>query len=1170
MSIRFILGRAGSGKTTRSLEEVREKLLAAPDGPPLIVLVPDQMTFETEYRLATADGLNGMTRAQVLSFGRLALNVLQRVGGATQRRIDNVGLNMVLRKIVENRKSELKVFQRASDQQGFYQLLEEMMTELKRYRLSPDDLGRVLETGDDSGTANHEVLADKMHDLGLIFGDLDIAMTGKYIDSEDSMRMLAEKIPRTVDLADAEVWVDGFYSFTPQECTVLESLMKQCRRVTITLTLDQPYDGKLPDETTLFRTTAVTYQKLIRAADDAKVKIDQPLVMGAPNRFREPALAHLERNFEKRPPEVFDAADRIIVAQAVNRRSEAEGAAREILRLVRDEEMRFRDIAVLVRDMGTYRDLLATVFEDHGIPMFLDQKRSMLNHPLMEFIRSSLDVIEKNWRYEAVFRCVKTDLLFPEEAGKIERLREDMDELENYVLAHGINGSRWTDGRYWKYRRYRGLDDMELPQTNQEKKKEALFNKLRGMIVDPLSRLARDFKKAETAKELCVALFLHLEALDVPQKIEKWRDEAEAGGRLAEAREHDQVWSTVVGLFDQIVELVGDEIVDFSVFVKMMETGLDSMRFSLVPPSLDQVLIGSLDRSRSVDVKNVLILGVNDGVLPAKPKEDGMLSEQEREWLESHGIELAPGSRQRLAEEEFLAYLAFSGAQEQLWISYPLANEEGKALQPSMLMGRINAIFPDLGERLIPSEPEEPVDDKAMAFMSVPQRALVYTLGQIRQWKRGYPISPIWWDAYNWFVGKKEWQLDGTRLFSSLFYENKAHRLSGETSKKLYGDHIQASVSRMERFGSCPFQQFAHHGLRLRDREIYRLESPDIGQLFHSALNMIVDHLRKRNKDWRDLTNMECERLAGSFVDQLIPKLQREILLSSNRHQYIAHKLKSVVGRTATVLRDHAIASGFSPVGLEVPFGPKEPLPSIQFELANGTKMEIVGRIDRVDAAEGSDGMLLRVIDYKSGVKTLNLSEVYFGIALQMLTYLDVLLAHAKEWLGRDAAPAGVLYFHVHNPMLKESGELSPDELERKLFKEYKMKGLVTADEETVRLMDGTLESGFSDIIPVGLKKNGGFDSRSSVIRPDQFSGVRDYVRNMIQRIGTNLTDGIIDISPYRLKEKTPCTFCSFKPVCQFDPSIETNEFRWLRKERDEEILKKMLEGRGDDEGNDA
>lgn len=1172
MSLRFMLGRAGTGKTTRALGEIREQLQQAPDGPPLMMLVPDQMTFQMEYRLATSPELGGMSRAQVFSFSRLALNVLGQTGGMTRPHVSRVGINMMLRKIIEHRQASLRVYQRAAHQQGFYQMLEEMISEFKRYCFTPQD---VLRTQQDVAAAvgakeeRRDVLSDKLHDLQLIYADLEEALAGQYIDTEDSMALLAEKIPLAQHLQTAQVWVDGFYAFTPQELTVLRALLKQCQQVTITLTIDGAFDGTLTDDMVLFRSTALTYRKLSEAAEETSTIIEEPLRLQETKRFAQhPELAHLETNYNKKPPQPFAGeAEGVYLRAAVNRRSEVEGAARQILRLVREEGARFRDIALLVRDLGSYHDLLETIFTDYGIPAFLDQQRTMLHHPLIEFIRSSLDVIEQNWRYEAVFRCVKTELLFPPDAKHPDQLREDMDKLENYVLAHGIHGKRWKDNQPWPYRRYQGLDDTDGVQTDIEKQIEQQINAARDIVVAPLSRLERDLKEAKTAADRCRALFLYLEALEIPQKLEKWRNQAEDAGRLAEAREHDQVWTAVVELLDQMVEMVGDEAVSADVFVKMMETGLDSTRFSLVPPALDQVLIGSLDRTRSVDVANVLILGANDGVLPAKPAEDGMLSEEERVLLENEGAALAPDSRQRLLDEEFFIYLALTGAKERLWVSYPLADVEGKSLQPSMLMNRLKTIFPANEEMLILAEPGEADNTTALSYMTGPRQALAFALGQIRQWKHGYPIAPVWWDVYNELVKREDWQDQGQRLFGGLFYYNRENRLSQDTARQLYGETIQASVSRMEQFESCPFQQFASYGLRLQEREIFRLEAPDVGQLFHSALRLLTEHLQSENRAWGSLNNAECVQLADTFVDQLTPKLQREILLSSNRYHYIARKLKEVVGRTATVLRDHAKVSGFSPVGLELPFGPKAKLPPIRFQLANGRQMEIIGRIDRVDAAENGQGLFLRVIDYKSSLTTLSLTEVYFGLALQMLTYLDVVLAHSEQWLGRQADPAGVLYFHVHNPMLQQTQPLDSDTIEQKLFKDFKMKGLLLADEDVVQMMDGSLASGHSEIVPVGLKKSGGFYNNSAIAGREQFDGIRDYVRNVMQRVGTDLTDGEIDVSPYKLKDKTPCTFCSFKPVCQFDPTTTSNDYRILRPEKDDVMLQKMLQERSEADG---
>jgi ATP-dependent helicase/nuclease subunit B len=409
-------------------------------------------------------------------------------------------------------------------------------------------------------------------------------------------------------------------------------------------------------------------------------------------------------------------------------------------------------------------------------------------------------------------------------------------------------------------------------------------------------------------------------------------------------------------------------------------------------------------------------------------------------------------------------------------------------------------------------------------------------------------------------VQSPEWRPVTTRILSSHFYKNQEKPLPEDLAEELYGHDIQASVSRMEMFNGCPFTQFLSYGLHLKEREIYRLEAPDIGQLFHAALKMMTDELTQQNRQWADLTKEECDALSTRVVELLAPRLQRQILLSSSRFHYLKRKLRETVSRSAWTLTRHAKASGFSPIGLELPFGPGKDLPPLQFSLPNGRKMEIVGRIDRVDKGITNQGMLLRVIDYKSGVKELNLSEVYYGIALQMLAYLDVVLTNSKKWLGEDAEPAGALYFHVHNPMLNESDKLSDETIEEKLYKQFKMKGLLLEDEEAVRLMDQGLESGDSLVIPVGFKKDGSFMSRSSVASREDFQKLRDHVHSVMKKVGTDITNGIIDISPYKMGGKKPCQFCKFRSVCQFDASLEENQFRILKKEDDAVIYERISE----------
>lgn len=1154
MSLQFILGRAGSGKTSYCVEQIKRKLLEQPQGQPIILIVPDQMSFQMEVLLATDPELKGMIRAQVYSLSRLAYRVFQETGGSTRVHLDQVGITMILRKIIEKRKDDFIIYKRSAQQPGFYVQLEQMIAEFKRYCVSPQEL--LQQTAEESSPA---MLKDKVHDLQLIYQDFEQALLHKYLDSEDFLSLFVEKIPESHYLREAELFIDGFYQFTPQELLVLDALLKYTRKISLTLTLDQPYDEQLPSEMDLFYTTAKTYQQLKLLAQKAGLSLEPPIVQTVGLRFKDsPSLQHLEAQFDRRPVQMFEGKLDLELGAAVNRRAEVESTARQIIRLVRDQNYRWKDIAILTRNMSVYQDFIETVFEDYDIPIFIDQKRSMLHHPLIELLRSVLEVITQNWRYEAIFRCVKTDLLFPWSAPEEIRLwRERYDQLENFVLAHGINGKQWTQKQRWSVYRSNSLDE-ELRETDRDAEAEEELEALRQMIIQPILQLQKGLEQAENVRERCEQLYLFMEELQVYEKLELWGAEAEQQGSLREAREHAQTWKGFIHVLEQMVEMMGEETISLELFSKILETGCEHLKYSIIPPALDQVVLGSIELSRFTNVKHAFILGLNDGLIPARLTEDGLITEDEREELQASGVRLAPGHRIQLAEEYFYLYIALSSASDGVHLSYALADEEGKALSPSNVLLRMKQMFPLLQERLFPLEPHEVSPQEQIDFVARPHQTLSYLTTQLRQWKKGYPIAPVWWDIYNWFVQQPSWKKLAEDRLDSLFYKNIALPLTEGVSRSLYGEQIMSSVSRMELFQACPFSHFLSYGLNLRERRIYRLESPDIGQLFHSALKQVDDELRRRKQSWSDLTLEECQRLAKQAVDEIAKRMRGNILSSNHRHHYIKYKLQQVVERASSVLHQHAKATQFEPLGMEIGFGPGGVLPALQIPLANGIHMDVVGRIDRVDQARGSNGLLLRVIDFKSSRKDLQLAEVYHGLSLQMLTYLDVLITHSKHWLGEQALPAGVLYFHLHNPMLRKKSLLPQEKLEQELYRQFKMRGLILADQETVQLMDMNLESQHSEVIPVALKKDGSFYSQSKVASPEEFTHLRRYVRKQMRDIGTKLTKGRIDITPYKMKQKIACTFCPYKPVCHYDQTLEENSFVHLPVQKNEEVLQEI------------
>lgn len=1154
MSVRFIVGRTGTGKTARCLSDIREKLLENPSGKPIIYIVPDQMTFLSEYELVSGEDISGMIRAQVYSFTRLAWRILQETGGGSRFHLSTVEINMLIKKIVLDQKNKLKVFQLAADKNGFTTEIEELLTEFRRYCVSPEQLGDLRVNMLEETDYSVQALQDKLADLELIYRHFEDALFGKYVATEDYFQLLAEKVSQSNELQEAEIYIDGFHSFTPQEYLIIEELMKHCRRVTITLTMDKPVYGQQLDELDLFRMTSETSQIVEEIARNEGVEIEEVEVLTDQYRLTSPSLQFLETHFDARPVKSYENVPSVHICQADNRRAEIEGIARKITEFTRDHNYRYHEIAILMRNGPDYYDLIETIFTDEGIPYFIDEKQTMLNHPLIELIRSTLETLQNNWRYESVFRAVKTELLFPL-SENTQAVREQMDELENFVLASGIQGKKWTSDQRWEYRRMRGLELTTRVQTDKEQAIEERLNEWKQSIAEPMSQLGKRLKKATTGSMQAEALFLYIEELGIKEKLEKWQKDAEEKGELLKSAEHDQAWTRIIELLDQFVEVLGEEKLSLKKFTEILDAGMESLTFSAVPPALDQVVVADIENSRLTHIKALFVIGLNEGVLPAKLSDAGLLADADRDIIYATGLQLAPTSKTRLLDETFVAYKAFTTPSNDLYVSYPLANEEGKALLPSFYIKRMKDMFPHVVEEFFVTDPTELTEGEQLAYVSSKDKALSYMTAQLERRKRNYPMYDFWWDVYNYYVTNNEWRSLASKTLSSLFYENKTEQLRGETTKNLYGEEILASVSRMEMFHRCPFAHYAQHGLKLKERKVFRLEAPQIGELFHGALKQIAETIMEQNRSWASLSQEECRHLAEAAVESIAPKLQNEILFSSNRHFYMKRKLERVIGQASFILSEHAKRSGFAPIGLEVDFGPGASLPALEFPLKNKSKMTLRGQIDRIDQATDSGDVFLRVVDYKSSEQDINFTEVYHGLSLQMLTYLDVVISHAKVLVQTEAIPAGVLYFHVHNPMITLNKMLSLEEIEEEIFKKFKMRGLLLGEERVVRLMDEELEQGVSPIIPAGFVKDGSFRKDAKIASEAQLESLRKYIRRLYVRSGNEMIVGATQIAPYKLGAKTACTFCQFKAVCQFDPSMAGNEFRVLQTESKENVL---------------
>lgn len=1154
MGLRFILGRAGTGKSGRALDEIKEKSISDPQGPSIFYLVPDQMTFEQEYTLFRDKDFQGSIRTQVVSFSRLAWRILQETGGAVRQFISSVGIQMILRKIVEEKQGDWLVFQKAVKKQGFLEQLENMITEFKRYQITPEMLRMQHEELNRYVHKESEeiALANKLTDLIYIYEKLMLALQDNYIDGEDQLQLLAEKINDTDILNDAEIYIDGFHHFTPIELSVIETLIKKCKQVTVLLTVDQPFEIK--SDFDLFYKTSETYHALKLIAEENNINIEENITLYPEDgRFKNrPYFLHLEQYFNERPAPPYKGEPPFKVAEAVHPRAEVEGVAQEILRLVREENYRFRDIAIFIRQPDIYHDLIATIFEDYHIPVFIDEKQTMLNHPLIEFLRSIFEVVEGNWRYEPVFRVLKTGFI-PSSHSDDPLTKDAIDELENYILEYGIRSrNTWFKEEDWIFQRFRGFN--QAVQTNKEAEIQKRINHFRKQVTFALKTFDKDVRQATTVRDLCETTYTLLEDIGIPNRLERMREMFDEKGAIEKGREQEQVWEAVIQLFDEMVEMVGDEPMTLSTFRSIFEAGLETLEFAHVPPTIDHVIVGTVEHSRISGIKGSFLLGVNEGVWPLKPPVDGMINEKERDLLANHGLKLADTSRRQLLDDWFDMYTVFTSGRDFLWLSYPLSDGEGKSLMSSQLIKQIEDLFPACCDRLLLQEPDDLLD--ADRFITTPSKTRAALTSQLARYRRGYPIHSIWWHVLNWYITNHEKYGTTYITLQSLYYQNIPSKLTNETVNQLYPKRVKTSISRLESYHRCSYQHFARYSLGLEERKTYQLDAPDIGLLFHEALKTITEWIQAEGQDFSKLTKQDTSYYARQAVNKLSPILQHQILHSSNRYKYIQKKLQEVIARATHILSEQAKQSDFSPVGLELGFGDNQPLDPLVLPLPNGFELVLRGQIDRVDKAMKDGSLYLRIIDYKSSSKGLNLIEVYYGLALQMLAYLDVVLSQSEQWLGLKATPGGVLYFHVHNPMLSKDQIPNDETIEEDIFKEYRMQGLLKADGNVVQMMDNSLTPGkTSKIVPAGIKKDGDFRKNAKIADEETFDSLRAHVHNLMIQAGIDITSGDIHLNPFQYKQNIACTYCPFRSVCQFEPTLESNQYHRLKDMKDEEIL---------------
>ncbi len=1114
---KLILGRAGTGKTTAVLN----RLCEASRERPQVLLVPEQMSHETERALCAAGGPQINLRAEVLSFSRLANRIFQRAGGLGEEELEPGGRLLLMYRAVQGVASQLKVYGRPSRRPAFLTSLLATADELKSCRVLPELLVRVGEEA-----AGPE--GDKLRDLGLIFGEYEALTAQTALDPRDRLTRAADRL-RTCRWGEGmDFWLDGFTDFTPQQGELLRLLMAQAHSMTVTLTCDRLEE----DEEGIFSPARRTAGALLRLARGEGISCEVEHLVTPASGKAEP-LVHLERAlFAQREPEPVSCGGAVELFQASTLRSEVEWTAARILQLVREGGCRFRDIGVAARSYGDYRDLVESVFGRYGVPVFSSAMTDILEKPVLALVTAALETVAGGYRYDDVFRYLKT--------GLTGLSQEEVDLLENYVLKWDIRGSRWTQGKDWTWH----PKGYGMKWTEEDRALLALVDGVRRRVAAPLEGLRKN--QDRTGRGQAVSLYTFLEDIGLPDRLKERVDLLLRRDRPALAEEYRQLWDILCGGLEQCALLLGDAPMELEEFTLLFRLVLSQYDVGTIPVSLDRVTAGETTRQTGHRVKVLFLLGADDASLPQVGTAPGLLSDDDRALLAGYGLELAQSQRDLLYREMTTIYQICARPSQRLAVSWPVQGPDGEERRPSFLVGRLGLLFHDL-------KPVREEDCRGSFRLEAPLPALEQA-GRDRSARRALEKLPG-------YAGQV------ARLDRAAAWERG--RLSRQAVDRLYGKRVAMSASRMYKYKSCHFSYFMRYGLEAEPRKPAGFTAPEYGTFVHYVLEHVLqDEMFSQTvlPGMEGDRKKELHRLTREAVDRYVAEELGGLEGQSARFQYLFRRLLRSVQAVVDNVAEELLTSQFKPISFELGFGRSKkgdkelPLPPVELT-CNGVTISITGFVDRVDGWVDDSGRLnLRVVDYKTGRKSFDLTEVWNGLGLQMLLYLFTLEERGQELYGLPVEGAGVLYLPAREAVIRGSRAMSDEELRKKVDKELVRSGLVVNDRRVLDAMERQGERGYR-FLPLRVTKSTGQITGEALASAEQLGRLGRHVQRVLEDICRELAGGSIAADPFwRGPEKNACRFCDYAAACHFEPGRGGDCKRWLARVSVKEFWEQLEE----------
>ena len=1140
MSLRFYFGPSGSGKSHRIYEEIMQRAAQEP-GRNFLIIVPDQFTMQTQKDLVMHSDRGGILNIDVLSFGRLSHRILEEVGTKEMPVLDDTGKSLVLQKIAADLKEQLPAMGSLLHKQGYIHEVKSAISEFMQYGISTQDMDKLIASAEKRGA-----LAMKLRDLKTLYRGFQDYIRDHFITTEETLDVLRRSLVKSKILPDSVVVFDGFTGFTPIQNRLIQELMRVCEETIVTVTIGEEEDPyQMDGEQKLFHLSKKTVADLVKLAAEAEVtRGEDVFVKGGPNRFTEaPALCYLEQNMFRYQYEPYmEKQCEIRMFEVLSPREEVHQTALYIRKLIREEGLTYRDIAVVIGDLEGYASYVETEFGQLEIPCFLDRTRGIVLNPMIEYIKSALQLYIRDFSYDTVFHFLRS--------GMADISREEIDELENYVIRTGARGyrtySRLFTRKTEEMQQGSGQEDTERAEETMER-----LNRIRQQFADTVEIL--HMAPRAKAGEYVDHLYDFLEQNQVQQKLLNYQQRFEQEGDLAKAREYAQIYRLVMDLLDQIYELLGEEEISLQEFADILEAGFGEITVGTIPQNVDRIVVGDMERTRLKQVKVLFFLGVNDGNIPKNASKGGIISDMDREFLIESGTEMAPSPRQQMYIQRLYLYLNMTKPSQRLYLSYAKVNSDGKGIRPSYLIDTVRKLFPQLAV-------EYPQNRSRLEQIEGRQEGARYLAEELREYADGTLREEERQDFYLMYRAYEADPEGRDRLTAAAFRRYKESGLSRIVARALYGRQLENSVSRLETYAACACRHFLQYGLSLQEREEFGFEVSDMGNVYHAVLENFAGKLAESGRTWWDFDENFATQAIKEAVEGYAATYGETVLYSSARNEYAITRMSRILTRTVLTLQQHLKQGSFQPDDYELSFRFAEDLDSIHVDLSEEEKMHLQGRIDRIDVSEDAEHVYVKVIDYKSGNKKFDLAALYYGLQLQLVVYMNAAMElESRKHPDKEIVPAALLYYHIDDPTIETPVELTQEQINEEILTKLRMNGVVNSDPAVVERLDRFLQDK-SKVIPVEKKKDGSFSARSGILSREELHVVSAYVDTKIRQIGREILDGKIAANPYEKGNEEACTYCAYKKVCGFDGSIPGYEKRQLEDLDKQTLMQRMQE----------